>query len=373
MKALIPLLVLGSIAAFIPGFTGCSDDGSDSGPTDNGSTGDDDTTAAVGVDVHQHFAANADFSAAAANMISSMDSIGIEQAVLLPPPGSGDPAFGVHYDYTALKSIADANSGRFHFGGGGTILNSAIHAFVLADSVPTLADLDAFEADARAIAQAGAAVFGEMALLHLSYKKSHPFIQIPANHPMFLRLAEVAADIGIPIDIHLELCAEKRALPPHFDTPPAGNNPDSLDANLAAFGALLAHDRNANIVWMHVGWDNIGDMTTARLRTMLAAHPNLFMAIKMLDDPGPLQVAENRPLYAVGAIRDDWLDLIVDYPDRFLLGADEFFGEGGETIGSPSTVGTWSILGELPDSVAVLVAGGNARSIYRLEQVSSVQ
>ncbi len=360
-------LLIGSLAILLLGVFGCSDDDNETGPTDNGSTDGDDTTSVYGIDVHQHLASNADFSAAALNLLASMDSLGINLALLMPPPSSGDPAYAAHYDYTDLKATIDANSERFGLVGGGKVLNGVIHQFVLADSTPTAADLDAFEADARAIAQAGAAGFGEMTVLHLSYKKSHPFIEVPANHPMFLRLADVAADVGMPIDIHLELCSEKRPLPTLFLTPPEGNNPDSLQANLAQFGSLLAHNRRANIVWVHVGWDNIGDMTTAQLRTMLTAHPNLFMALKMLDNPGQLQDMDNRPLDISGNIQSDWYDLIVEFPDRFILGADEFFGDGNETAGSPSTAGTWSILGELPDSVAVKVAGDNAKAVYRLE------
>jgi hypothetical protein len=335
-------------------------------PKADGSVGSA-TWAACAVDVHQHLSSGADFTKAAANLVALMDELGIRRSLLLPPPASSDQTVGAHYDYEKIQPVLASQPGRLIFSGGGSLLNAKMHQAAVARAQPTGAELDQFEADARAIAAAGAAGFGETAVLHLSIEKTHPYIEIPADHPYYLRLADVAADVGLPIDIHLELVAEELDLPPMFKAAPQGNNPAQLKPNLAGFETLLVHNRKANIVWVHVGWDNTGQMTTARLRQLLTSHPNLYLALKMLDQPGSVQVAANRPLDDQGQIRPDWLQLITDYPDRFLLGADEFINVagGGPSVGTPSTRGTWSLLPQLPLDLAKMIACENPAKIYK--------
>ena len=336
-------------------------------------TPDPDSPAAcdVAVDIHQHLAANADFMTAAENLISLMDSVGIDKVLLMPPPQSATASTGAHYDYTALKEVVESFPAQLGLVGGGNILNEQMHASAVSGAPPSEAELDSFEADARAIAADGVAAFGEMAVLHLSYISSHPFIEIPADHPMMLRLADVAAEVGIPVDIHLELVVEPVLTASlHRIYTNSGNNPDTLYPNLGAFKSLLDHNPEARIVWSHPGWDNIGHLSAARLRTMLTEHANLYLALKMLDVQGAVQIKDNIPLDGRGHIRSDWESLINDFPDRFILGADEFTGDAlsGETAGSPSTVGTWRILEVLSDEVARKISCENPAAIYRLNE-----
>ena len=157
--------------------------------------------------------------------------------------------------------------------------------------------------------------------------------------------------------------------PASFKSPPEGNNPTELLPNIGAFEKLLAHNRDAKIVWSHVGWDNTGHMTVERLRTLIEKHSNLYLSLKLLDEAGPLQVNDNRPLTTDGKIRSEWLALMTDHPSRFVLGSDEFVGsDPTATAGGPSTAGTWSVLGQLPDAVARAVACDNPRAIYRLAE-----
>lgn len=119
-----------------------------------------------------------------------------------------------------------------------------------------------------------------------------------------------------------------------------------------------------------------GHMTVGLLRQLIEAHPNLYLRLKILDSPGPCQVVENVPLERVdgpgggtwGAIRSEWYDLIVDHPDRFVLGGDELFGtDSGATTGAPTTRGTWSLLGQLPEATARTIACENPRRLYGLQ------
>lgn len=144
----------------------------------------------------------------AANIISLMDEVGIKRSLLMPPPGSGDSSFAAEYDYSFLNDAVNSYTDRLGLVGGGKILYSEIHSAVLNGTSTKTAVLDEFDAKAQAIADAGVAGFGEMAILHLSYRPSHPFIETPGDHPLFLRLADVAARNGLPIDIHLELVTQ---------------------------------------------------------------------------------------------------------------------------------------------------------------------
>ena len=103
------------------------------------------------------------------------------------------------------------------------------------------------------------------------------------------------------------------------------------------------------------------------LRRLLESHPNLYLSLKLLERAG-LQVAENRPVEN-GVIRSEWVDLIGDFPNQFVMGADEFFGIPGLTPERPPSMkATWSLINQLPEDLARRVACENASMIYRLEE-----
>lgn len=63
----------------------------------------------------------------------------------------------------------------------------------------------------------------------------------------------------------------------------------------------------------------------------------------------------------------DWAALIADHPDRFVLGADEFFGQDADqTAGAASPSGTWSLLGYLDEPSQRAIACENPRRLYNL-------
>lgn len=69
-----------------------------------------------------------------------------------------------------------------------------------------------FEQAAEAILRGGAAGFGELAAEHFSSRiGSHPYESAPADHPLFLALADIAARADVPIELHME--AVPRDLP----------------------------------------------------------------------------------------------------------------------------------------------------------------
>ncbi|MFQ5637725.1 MAG: amidohydrolase family protein [bacterium] len=304
-----------------------------------------------------------DFDAAAATALAAMDEAGVKMSLLMPPPFSPEKASSpVWYDYAPLAAVAQQNPERFAFMEGGGSLNPIIYQAWESGEV-TGAMRQQFEEKADEIALAGAAGFGEMAAMHLSFNQDHPILEAPPDHPLFLLLADIAARHDIPIDLHMEAVAEDMPLPSGFAIPP---NPDSLRENISAFERLLIHNREAKIVWAHVGWDNTGHMTVDLLRRLLTDHSNLYMAIKFLDQSG-LQFIENRPVDENGSIRPEWLQLISDFPNRFVMGADEFFGIPGLTPQRPPSLkATWSLIDQLPEDLARKVGYENVERLYKL-------
>jgi hypothetical protein len=101
---------------------------------------------------------------------------------------------------------------------------------------------------------------------------------------------------------------------------------------------------------------------------MLSSHSNLYVALRVEDrltQVGSNELMPNRIVDSNGEIENDWLNLFTEYPDRFVIGADEFTGpDSSGSKGAPSMDSTWEMLEKLPDSIKTKMAGANALSIY---------
>jgi hypothetical protein len=191
----------------------------------------------------------------------------------------------------------------------------------------------AFEKKAREIVAKGAVGFGEFVVEHFGLGPGHPYITAPSDHPLFLLLADIAAEHDIPIDIHMEAVPEEMPLPTGLKSPP---NPKILKPNIAAFERLLAHNRKARILWSHVGWCNTGRRTASFCAAILRKHPNLYMSFKISPkDSRP----ECMPIAQGVGLKEEWLQVIREFPDRFIIGTDQFYispRSPHERIGPPS-------------------------------------
>jgi hypothetical protein len=298
-----------------------------------------------------------DYERAAANALSIMNALGIQKALLMPPPmHPSSPRRGEEKD---LREITKAHPQRFALLAGGGTLNPIIQESVQAGQfTPETQKL--FEELAQEIAESGALGFGELTAEHLSFRHDHPYESAPPDHPLFLRLADVAARNKMPIDLHMEAVIAETRMPGHISSP---NNPATLQTNVAAFERLLAHNRNAVIVWAHAGWDNTGDRTVKLMRSLLEKHANLYMSVKI----DRTSLAENRPL-AGGKIKPEWIELMRSFADRFMIGADQHFGaseQSGRGVGRAKIARVF--LDQLPEHLALKVGSENAIRVYRLQ------
>ncbi len=324
------------------------------------------------IDVHNHLqgqyrthpgAEQSDYEGAAQVALDSMRRLGIKQMLIMPPPFS--PEHPGRYTFEELMPIARRHPDRFAFLGGGGTLNVMIQEAVQAGT--TSERLRArFEKKAVEILSKGAIGFGELAAEHFSLGPDHPYESAPPDHPLFLLLSEIAGQRGVPIDIHME------AIPRDMPLPEVGRlqsprNPKRLRANLAAFERLLSHDRSAKIIWAHAGWCNTGSRMPALCAELFERHPNLYMSFKIRPD----SMIETRPLTEDGRIKADWQNLILKYPERFLIGNDHFYITPGSTarIGPPLKEGKGAerLLAFLPPDVGYRIGYENPVKIFRLE------
>ncbi|MDD1690944.1 MAG: amidohydrolase [Methanoregula sp.] len=182
---------------------------------------------------------------------------------------------------------------------------------------------------------------GEIGLRHLP-PKGRPAtydLTIPADHPWMFIMSDTAARYGVPLDLHLQ----------------AG------DTDLTAFERLLDHNKNTIIIWDHAG-DHTQNMNPDTLRSLLAAHKNLYTSIKVRT--GESQPQGGIMMEDTGSISNTWQKLITDYPDRFIIGTDVKLGILPNEIRFVDD--HTSLLSQLPPDVAQKVAQENPKRIFRL-------
>jgi predicted TIM-barrel fold metal-dependent hydrolase len=278
--------------------------------------------------------------------------------ILLPPPFTPDDP--TRFDDELLIAAEKGHRDKLAFLGGGGTLNVMIQEAVHSGNAgPEIQKK--FKERAEEIMRQGASGFGEMTTEHFATAPGTYYEYAPADHPLFLLLADVSAEHGgAPIDIHMEAAPKTIPLPPEMKSPP---NPPQIRENIAAFERLLAHNPRANIVWAHEGADNTGYRTAELSRQLLKAHPNLYMEIKV--DPGA--VGKNSPLVngGSGAIKPEWMKLFLDFPDRFVIGTDQHYSA---PLKGPQRWQTVVLLfNQLPAGVRQKIGIDNPTRLYHLK------
>ncbi len=300
-------------------------------------------------DAHAHFDEK-DVSGAIRSVLAARGQENAAMIFLLMSPDSYDHAD--RYQAEIILPEAKKYPGKIAVVGGGGSLNAMIiQSAAIGDAGPAVQKK--FKDRAEELLREGVVGFGEMTAEH--FNGNTPYQYAPADHPLFLMLADIAAEHGVPIDLHLEAVPQDMPLPAGLKSPP---NPPRLHANIAAFERLLAHNPRANIIWAHAGFDNTGYRTVELNRRLLAAHSNLYMELKA----DPLAKGLNYPLAADGKIKPDWLKLIMDYPDRFIIGSDQHYPEPKDQVQRWQEVVL--LFNELPADVRKKVGTENVAHIY---------
>ena len=320
------------------------------------------------IDVHVHLLGrrgpSRDFSGAVEAAIQEMDRFGIRKAIILPPPQIDAQDV---YDYSAFAQTLRA-SNRFVFLGGGGILNAMLHRYADPSRLTEPVKRE-FASAAEQMIEAGAIGFGEMAALHISAVRGHPYEFVPADHPLLRLLADIAAKRDVPIDLHMDAVVGGMQTPSRFT---AADNPSTLPGTVDALERLLAHNPKARIVWAHGGSDPLGAMTPLTVGSPMDRYSNLFVSLRVHGEGSPMQ----NKLLAGGALQPAWRELLVRHSDRFMIGTDSFYA-GANLQGSgpgltfaqrnvPRLKATIHFLSLLPSEVARNLAHRNAARVYRL-------
>jgi len=307
------------------------------------------------VEAHTHF----DEKDLDATMRSALAALGRQNAaeifLQIPPDTFDHPG---HYDAEVILPVAKRYPGKIRvLGGGGTLNAMIIRSAATGDAGPAVQK--EFKERAEELLREGVVGFGEMTAEH--FDGLTPYQYAPADHPLYLLLADIAAQHGVPIDLHMEAVPETMPLPGGLKSPP---NPSQLHANIAAFERLLAHNPRARIIWAHAGSDGTGFRTPDLCRRLLLAHPNLYMEIKV----DPLAPGKNYPL-ADGKIKSEWLKLFMDFPDRFIIGSDQHYPEpkGPEQRWQETVL----LFNQLPADVRRKIGTENVAHIYGKDSASS--
>lgn len=289
--------------------------------------------------------------------LATMDAEGIRQMVIMPTPLGGEA------EEDLIGIVAD-HPDRFAFLSAG---QSLVEKILDAPDPVTPGALASFESRAIEILRQGAMGFGEMVGEHFSLRPGHPYISVQPDHPLFLRLADIAGRYGLPIDLHMEALTRDTPRTDLCDistvcwtNPNVTNpNPGTFPENISALETLLSHNRGARVVWVHAGWDNTGHRTVELMRRLLEDHPNLYLNIKFRNR------LINRPLDADGHLTPEWLNLTRSFPDRFMIGTDAKYPEDQDQETLPLHR---SLLNQLPPDLAHKVGYLNAVRIFNLNQ-----
>ena len=171
-------------------------------------------------------------------------------------------------------------------------------------------------------------------------KEMYRDVSIPITSNLGARLFEYAERSGIPFEIHYEV--EDALLPPLEE--------------------MLSRYPKAKIIWCHLGQVRYGDRakkySPGYVRDLMTKYPNLYFDLAF---GGPHSIYPGSNEYharvwdrSTRGVKKEWVDLISDYPWRFLAALDL----GGDRMGDlPDDVKTLRrFLESLPRSVEEIVA-----------------
>jgi predicted TIM-barrel fold metal-dependent hydrolase len=304
------------------------------------------------IDAHTHIDQN-HAEEAVDLLLRAMDGLNGQRVFIQTEPyGPGNlGAWDVEKILPAVKKHPDKMAA---LGGGGTLNPMIIEAATTGNAGPDVQKK--FRARAEEILREGAVGFGELSIEHFSLPQSpvKDYEYAPADSPLMLLLADIAAEHNVPIDLHMEALPQDIPAPADLKPP----NPPQLHANIAPLERLLSHNPRTMLIWAHAGSDNVGYRTPELMRGLMQRHPNLYMEIKY--DPG---FPGKDPPIVDGKLKPEWLKLYADFPDRFIIGSDQHF-DPPATVPLARAQQNALLLDQLPADLRKKIAVENALRIY---------
>lgn len=188
---------------------------------------------------------------------------------------------------------------------------------------------------------------------------STPDISVPADTPVWLQLIDLSVKYHVPISFHFV--------------------PEDTAAN-AAFERMLNHNKDAILLWCHLGFNSMTLNSTA-LNDYLLQYPYMYF------DTAGIQNMQNNSNWALlanqsnnGKLNEEWKQFFETWNSRILFGSDA--GGGGNGLerwlnyanntsdGAPGdAVGHWkSLFSNLEYNSARNILSINSRVLFLKEQ-----
>ncbi len=176
-------------------------------------------------------------------------------------------------------------------------------------------------------------------------------VMIPPDDSQILAAVELAQKKGWPFIIHIEF----KYIAPHYK-----EYMSKLEKLLEGYRSLP------------MGLIHMGQLDLDEVRRLIEKHPNIFfmtstantIIVKMAERNDPKRGWIN--MFDGQNLKPEWQELMIAYPNRFVLAFDNVFKS---QWGPPylRQIELWRRnLVKLPDSVAHVIAHGNAERLWRL-------
>ena len=151
------------------------------------------------------------------SMLATISREGVKKVfVLVPPYTADDPE---NYDTEPLLAIAKQHPDKMAVVGGGGTLNAMLQqSMTSGDAGPEMQRK--FKARAEELVKLGVIGFGEITTEHFPSPGSSTYQYAPADHPLMLLLADIAAAHNMPIVLHTEAVPQDMPLPAPLKSPP---------------------------------------------------------------------------------------------------------------------------------------------------------
>src|SRR5205809_5692672 len=189
------------------------------------------------IDAHTHIY-QLDPEGAVALILSAMERLNTAKAFIQTEPyGPDNPGrWDVELILPAVKKHPEKLA---VLGGGGTLNPMILDAYRTGNAGPEIQKK--FRARAEELVKMGVDGFGELSIEHLSLPQSpvKDYEYAPADSPLMLLLADIAAENNVPIDLHMEALPQTIPTPQEYGPP----NPPELHGKLGSFPTMLAHYR----------------------------------------------------------------------------------------------------------------------------------
>lgn len=191
-----------------------------------------------------------------------------------------------------------------------------------------------------------------------------PTVYIPADNPLWLELVDLSAKYHVPISFHFV--------------------PDDPVAN-AAFEKMLSHNKDAILIWAHMGFNNM-PLNSATLNDYLLRYPNLYFDTagiqNMQQDPAPQANSNWWTLTSQtdnGQLNKEWKQFFETWNSRIMFATDAGGGQNSlqrwqnyssKAEGAPpDAVGHWTkLLSNLDSNAAKNILSANARELFLKEK-----